>query len=78
MNYELLIEKSMKGEHPICVINNPECVIEVFINNEKKEVVERKRLNDNRYKTYTYQLQDYLDRYKHKSNVYNSLMAAIN
>ncbi len=69
---------NMTKEQPICVINNPESVIEVFIDSKTKTVLERKRLNYNRYKTYSYPLNEYLERYKHNTSVYNSVMAAVN
>lgn len=49
----------------IGVINNPESIIEVYLNTNDSEVVELKRLNDNRYKTYNYSVDKWLNRYQH-------------
>ena len=44
-------------------INNPESVIEVFLDAEAGAVREVKCLNHNRCKEYTYSVAEYLDRY---------------
>jgi hypothetical protein len=44
-------------------INNPESVIEVFLDAEAGTVREVKCLNHNRCKEYTYSVAEYLDRY---------------
>jgi len=46
-------------------INNPESVIEVFLDAEAGTVREVKCLNHNRCKEYTYSAAEYLDRYSH-------------
>ena len=46
-------------------INNPESVIEVFLDAEAGAVREVKCLNHNRCKEYTYSVAEYLDRYSH-------------
>ncbi len=46
-------------------INNPESVIEVFLDAEAGTVREVKCLNHNRCKEYTYSVAEYLDRYSH-------------
>ena len=46
-------------------INNPESVIEVFLDAEAGTVREVKCLNHNRCKEYTYSVTEYLDRYSH-------------
>mgnify|MGYP001473923733 CR=1 FL=1 len=46
-------------------INNPESVIEVFLDAEAGTVREVKCLNHNRCKEYTYSASEYLDRYSH-------------
>ena len=46
-------------------INNPESVIEVFLDAEAGTVREVKCLNNNRCKEYTYNVAEYLDRYCH-------------
>lgn len=46
-------------------INNPESVIEVFLDAEVGTVREVKCLNHNRCKEYTYSVAEYLDRYSH-------------
>ena len=46
-------------------INNPESVIEVFLDAEAGAVREVKCLNHNRCKEYTYSGAEYLDRYSH-------------
>ena len=43
-------------------INNPESVIEVFLDAEAGTVREVKCLNNNRFKEYTYNVAEYLDR----------------
>ncbi|NQV52653.1 MAG: hypothetical protein HQ500_05685 [Flavobacteriales bacterium] len=48
-------------EHVITV-NNPESVVEIYLDKQAKQVVEIKGLTDNRYKTYRYQVAEYLDR----------------
>ena len=63
---------------PACVINNPESVIEVYVDKQNGQVVEKKRLNYNRYKTYTYAVAEYLEMYKHNSLVYNSVLTQLN
>ena len=63
---------------PACVINNPESVVEVFVNKEAGTVVEQKRLNYNRYKTYTYAVDEYLEMYKHNKSVYQSVLTQLN
>ena len=45
-------------------INNPESIIEVYINDNFTKIKEHKCLNGNRCKTYNYGLSEYLDRYK--------------
>lgn len=52
-------------ESPLYTINNPESVIEVFLDAEKQEVKEVKCLNYNRCKEYKYSVEEYLDRYSH-------------
>ena len=46
-------------------INNPESVIEVFLDAEAGAVREVKCLNHNRCKEYTDSVAEYLDRYSH-------------
>lgn len=46
-------------------INNPESVIEVFLDAVAGNVREVKCLNHNRCKEYTYSVAEYLDRYSH-------------
>lgn len=46
-------------------INNPESVIEVFLDVVTSTVREVKCLNHNRCKEYTYTAAEYLDRYSH-------------
>ena len=46
-------------------INNPESVIEVFLDAEAGTVREVKCLNHNRCKEYSYSVAEYLDRYSH-------------
>ena len=46
-------------------INNPESVIEVFLDAEAGTVREVKCLNNNRCKEHTYNVAEYLDRYSH-------------
>ena len=46
-------------------INNPESVIEVFLDESEGKVTEVKCLNDNRCKEYTYSVEEYLNRYSH-------------
>lgn len=46
-------------------INNPESVIEVFLDAEAGTVREVKCLNHNRCKEYTYSVAEYLDRHSH-------------
>ena len=46
-------------------INNPESVIEIFLDAEAGAVREVKCLNHNRCKEYTYSVAEYLDRYSH-------------
>ena len=46
-------------------INNPESVIEIFLDAEAGAVREVKCLNHNRCKEYTYSVTEYLDRYSH-------------
>ena len=62
---------------PVYVINNPESVVEVFLNTQEETVIERKRLNGNRYKTYTYNMNDYMERNRHRA-VYAYLQGALN
>lgn len=62
---------------PVYVINNLESVVEVFLDEKKEAVIEKKRLNYNRYKTYSYELKDYMERNKHKA-VYTHLLNALN
>ena len=47
------------------IINNPESVIEVFLDAEAGTGREVKCLNHNRCKEYTYSVTEYLDRYSH-------------
>lgn len=49
----------------VYTINNPESVIEVFLNEQNGTVKESKSLNYNRYKEYTYSVKEYLSRYAH-------------
>lgn len=63
---------------PVCVINNPESVVEVMIDTFTNEIVELKRLNNNRYKRYAYGVDDYLERNKHNDVVFKSVHAALN
>ena len=46
-------------------INNPECVIEVFLDEAEGKAREVKCLNGNRCKEYTYSTEEYLNRYSH-------------
>jgi hypothetical protein len=46
-------------------INNPESVIEVFLDVEQQQVREVKCLNHNRCTEYTYSVSEYLERYAH-------------
>ena len=46
-------------------INNPDCVIEVFLDEAEGMVIEGKCLNGNRFKEYTYYTEEYLNRYSH-------------
>ena len=66
------------NDEPICVINNPESVTEVYVDNETQKITEKKRLNGNRYKTYTYGVAEYLDMYKHNNLVYQSVRNQLN
>ncbi len=50
---------------PLYTINNPESVIEIFLDVSKQEVKEVKCLNDNRCKEYNYSVEEYLARYAH-------------
>jgi pterin-4a-carbinolamine dehydratase len=50
---------------PLYTINNPESVIEVFLDAETGIVREVKCLNYNRCKEYTYSVEEYLARYSH-------------
>lgn len=50
---------------PLYTINNPESVIEVFLDAEASVVREVKCLNYNRCKEYTYSVEEYLERYSH-------------
>jgi len=52
-------------QRPLYTINNPESVIEIFLDTEKQEVREVKCLNYNRCKEYTYSVAEYLERYAH-------------
>ncbi|MEY2963047.1 MAG: hypothetical protein RL754_308 [Bacteroidota bacterium] len=52
-------------ETPLYTINNPESVIEVFLDAAKDEVREVKCLNYNRCKEYRYSVEEYLERYSH-------------
>lgn len=61
---------------PVYVINNLESVVEVFLGQEKETVIEKKRLNNNRYKTYRYDVKDYMERNRHKV-VYDHLKEAL-
>ena len=47
------------------VINNPESVVEVYLDLENMEVRELKCLNYNRCKEYTYTVADYIERFGH-------------
>ncbi len=49
----------------VYTINNPESVIEVFVDADHNTVKESKSLNYNRYKEYTYSIKEYLSRYAH-------------
>ena len=62
---------------PVYVINNLESVVEVFLDKKEQSITERKRLNYNRYKTYKYELKDYLERNKH-AEVYKYIQNALN
>ena len=53
------------ANEPLYTINNPESVIEVFLDVETSTVREVKCLNHNRCKEYTYTAAEYLDRYSH-------------
>ena len=52
-------------QHALYTINNPESVIEVFLDAEAGQVREVKCLNHNRCKEYSYSVAEYLDRYSH-------------
>ena len=52
-------------QHALYTINNPESVIEVFLDAEAVTVREVKCLNHNRCKEYSYSVAEYLDRYSH-------------
>ncbi len=62
---------------PVYVINNLESVVEVFLDEANEKVIEKKRLNGNRYKTYTYKLKEYLHRNKNRE-VSKSIQTALN
>lgn len=53
------------GPQALHTINNPESVIEVFLDEKEGLVREVKCLNYNRCKEYTYSIEEYLDRYSH-------------
>lgn len=53
------------GPQALYTINNPESVIEVFLDEAEGVVREVKCLNYNRCKEYTYSVEEYLDRYSH-------------
>jgi hypothetical protein len=53
------------GPRALYTINNPESVIEVFLDEAEGMVREVKCLNYNRCKEYTYSVEEYLDRYSH-------------
>ena len=50
---------------PLYTINNPESVIEIFLDAEEGVVREVKCLNYNRCKEYRYSVEEYLERYSH-------------
>ena len=50
---------------PLYTINNPESVIEVYLDFDNDVVRELKCLNYNRCKEYTYPINEYLERYSH-------------
>lgn len=50
---------------PLYTINNPESVVEVFLDEEAGLVREVKCLNYNRCKEYTYPVEEYIARYSH-------------
>ena len=56
---------SQPAQKPLYTINNPESVIEVFLDEAKGEVREVKCLNYNRCKEYVYAIDEYLERYSH-------------
>ncbi len=53
------------ANQPLYTINNPESVIEVYLDAEAGVVRELKCLNYNRCKEYTYAVDEYLERYSH-------------
>jgi len=52
-------------QRALYTINNPESVIEVFLDAEAGTVREVKCLNHNRCKEYSYSVAEYLNRYSH-------------
>ncbi|MEM9022113.1 MAG: hypothetical protein AAGB22_00130 [Bacteroidota bacterium] len=48
-------------ESHIATLHHPECVVEVYINEERNRITEVKQLNGNRTKHYHYELEAYLD-----------------
>lgn len=57
--------KSTKELGAIYVINNPESVVEVYLDLDKMEVRELKCLNYNRCKEYIYTVAEYIERFGH-------------
>lgn len=58
-------DNTINPNRAVYTINNPESVIEVFLDTQKKTVREFKSLNHNRYKEYYYSVKEYLSRYSH-------------
>ncbi|MEQ9188308.1 MAG: hypothetical protein RLP15_11280 [Cryomorphaceae bacterium] len=57
MNTELL-----KNATHIATLNNPESVVEIYLDQQASRVIEVKSLSNNRYKTYRFEIAAYLDR----------------
>ncbi len=55
------LEEVNQLEH-VFTVNNPESVVEIYVDQKADQVVEIKGLTNNRSKTYRYQVGEYLDR----------------
>ena len=58
-------QNTFTANAPLYTINNPESVIEVYLDLDNDLVRELKCLNYNRCKEYSYPINEYLERYSH-------------